>query len=96
MEYVKLIMEVFLRWTLMGIIVLYVLTYLSYIAGLIESGCSIEDRIKIYLTKAPPRIFKVWIMQRFDTIRYIILWPLTIIDYGGVLYDEYSQLYKKS
>lgn len=96
MEYVKLVAEVFLRWMLMGFVVLYVLTSLSFIAGIIESGCTIKDGIKIYLTKAPIRIFKVWMMDMRYVTKAMILWPLTLVDYGDVLYDTYSQLNKKS
>lgn len=96
MEYVKLVAEIIARWIAMGTIVIYICCSLSYISGLIESGCNLRHGILTYLIKAPGHIFKVWMNGPKYTVKGILLWPFTLIDYGGILYDQYSQLNKKS
>lgn len=96
MEYIWLVMNVIFRWSIMGTIVLFICTLLSYITGLIESGCSVKQGIIACLTKAPGCIFMVWIKQGMGTVRLILLWPMTLIDYSDVLYDNYLEIKKKS
>lgn len=97
MEYVQLILEVILRWMIIGSIVLYINFIIDYVIDLImDKNNFIDILYKIIYGNYFYHVLIFTIKDWKKTLYYSMLWPIIVYSIIENVYDNLLILNKKS